>query len=108
MELYAPSLLLFEVANSIWKNPNIPRKTARSLVRLAVKISPTLLNPSEEVAEQTLLLARKTRLTFYDAVYLTLAKSLSFTLVTADQEQLFATNKYTQATYLSRIAYRKL
>ena len=48
VELYAPSLLLFEVANSIWKNSNVTRKIASSLVGLAVRICPTLLNPQQE------------------------------------------------------------
>jgi predicted nucleic acid-binding protein len=103
VKLYAPSLLLFEVANSIWKNPNVLSKTARSLVRLAVRVSPTLLNPQEEVAEQALLLARRTKLTFYDSIYLSLAKSLSLLLITADREQLVAADKYTKAVHLSTI-----
>src|SRR5436309_1860341 len=87
IELYAPSLLIFEVANSIWKNPSVSHRTARSLVRLAVRMSPTLLNPQEDVAEQAMVLARKTKLTFYDSIYLAIAKSLSSVLVTVDQEQ---------------------
>jgi len=108
VELYAPSLLLFEVANSIWNNPNVPGKTAYSLVRLAVRVLPTLLNPQEDVAEQAMLLARRKRLTFYDSVYLALAKSLSLLLITADQEQLVAATKYTKAAHLSTVGELRL
>lgn len=108
MGLYAPSLLLFEVANSIWKNPGLKARTARSLVRLAVRISPSLLNPREEVAEQAMLLAKKAKLTFYDSIYLALAKSLSSLLITADQEQLSAATGYTKAVHLSAIGKLKL
>ena len=108
VDLYAPSLLLFEVANSIWKNPGIKVGTARSLVRLAVRISPSLLNPREEVAEQAILLAKRTRLTFYDSIYLALARSLSFLLITADHGQLSAATGYTKAVHLSTIGKLKL
>ncbi len=102
-ELFAPSLLLFEVANAIWKNPNVDRKTARSLTRLAVRISPSLLNPKEEVAEQAMRLARAQKITFYDAVYPAISKSLSFPLITADREQLTVSQGYTKAMHLSAI-----
>ncbi len=101
VELYAPSLLLFEVANSIWKNPNVTGRVARSLVGLAVRISPTLLNPQEGVAEQAILLARRKKLTFYDSIYLAVAKSLSLLLITADQEQIVAAERYTKVAHLS-------
>ena len=76
-ELFAPSLLLFEVSNSIWKNQNIETRTAISLTRLAARIAPKRVNPSQETAEQAMRLARGKKLTFYDAVYRALSKSLS-------------------------------
>ena len=103
MGLYAPSLLLFEVANSVWRNPGVPLRTSRSLVRLAVRISPTLLNLQESVAEQAMVLARRAKLTFYDSIYLAVAKSLSLVLVTVDRDQLLAANGYTKAVHLSRV-----
>ncbi|MBI2185481.1 MAG: type II toxin-antitoxin system VapC family toxin [Thaumarchaeota archaeon] len=103
LHLRAPSMLPFEVANSIWKNPNISTKVARSLVRLVIRLSPDLMNPREEDSEQAMLLARRTKLTFYDSIYLTLAKSLSSILVTADDEQLSASNGYTKAVHIASI-----
>lgn len=101
VDLCAPSLLLFEVANSIWKNPRVAPRTARSLVRLAVRISPTLLNPQEQVAEEAMVLARRRKITFYDSIYLAVAKSLGVVLLTADREQLSAASGYTKAAHLS-------
>ncbi len=102
-QLYAPSLLLFEVANSIWKNPSIRTKTARSLVRLVIRLAPHLLNPDEEVSEDAISLARRSKLTFYDSIYLAFAKSLSHILVTADRAQLSVAEGYTKAVHLSGI-----
>ena len=108
VHLYAPTLLLFEVANSIWKNPGIKTKTTRSLVRILVRLSPQLVNPNEQVSEEAMLLARRSKLTFYDSVYLALARSLSSILVTADQEQLSVADGYTKAAPLSAISQFKL
>jgi len=91
------------VANSTWKNPGIPNKNSHSLVRLAVRLSPNLLNPREGVAEDAMSLARRRRITFYDSVYLALAKSLSSILITADQEQLAVADGYTEALHLSEL-----
>ena len=108
VHLYAPTLLLLEVANSIRKNPAIRTKTARSVVRLLVRLSPNLLNPDEEVSEKAMMLARISKLTFYDSIYLALAKSLSHILITADQEQLSIADGYTKAIHLSSIRRFKL
>jgi predicted nucleic acid-binding protein len=102
-ELFAPSLLLFEVANSIWRNHNVETGIARSLTRLAVRISPKLLNPTEEVTEQAMQLAKAEKLAFYDAIYPALSKSLSLSLITADREQLTAARGYAKVVHLSAI-----
>ena len=101
MELVAPSHLPFEVANSIWKNPNIRPRHVGTLVRLMVRISPRLKDLSEEVAVKAMSLARRRSLTFYDASYLALARFLACPLVTADREQLEAAVRYATAMHLS-------
>lgn len=100
--------MFFEVANSIWKNPNIPNDVARSLVKTAVNVSPTLVNPRERVVELAMLIARRTALTFYDAVYLALAKSLSLHFITADHKQLSASDTYVKSFHISQLPEIKL
>ncbi len=96
--------MLFEVANSIWKNPNVATDVASALVKLAVRVSPTLVNPEESVVEMAMRVARRTMLTFYDAVYLALARSLSIPLITADRKQLSASDDYAKALPISKFA----
>lgn len=108
VDLCAPDLLFFEVANSIWKNPRIKTKTAVSLVGTLVGLAPRLLNPDVWVAEEAMVLARKSKLTFYDTVYLALARSLSSVLITSDREQLSAAEGYTKALSLSAISQFKV
>lgn len=103
VELFSPSLMLFEVANSIWKNPNTPNDVARALVKAAVSISPNLVTPRARVVGMAMSVARKESITFYDAVYLALAKSLSARLITADQKQLLASGRYVKSIHISQL-----
>jgi len=103
VELLGPSMLPFEVANSIWRNPNLSSKEAVSLVRLLLRLSPRLVGLEEETAKAAMTLARKKRLSFYDASYLALARSLSLPLVTADREQLEAARGFANANHISSV-----
>ncbi len=103
IQLEAPSHLPYEVANSIWKNPNIGTRKAGSLARALVEVSPRLHNITEAAAKQTMLIARRRGVTFYDASYLALAKLLSLPLVTADEAQLRAASGYARASHLSAL-----
>jgi predicted nucleic acid-binding protein len=71
-----------------------------------VKLSPKLVDLSEELARETMSVARKKRMTFYDASYLAVAKHLSHPLVTADKDQLRLAKKYVTALHLSSFGQR--
>jgi predicted nucleic acid-binding protein len=101
IQLEAPSHLPFEVANSIWKNPNIQIRKAGSLAKALVELSPRLHDLTETMAERAMLIARRRQITFYDASYLTLAKVLSIPLITADDDQLRAASGYVASSHLS-------
>ena len=103
IRLFAPSLMIFEVANSIWKNPNTGDDLARSLVKAAMNLSPTLINPTALVVGQAMLVARKATMTFYDAVYLALAKSMSLRLISADHKQLSASSRHVNAVHIAQV-----
>jgi len=103
VELYCPSLVIFEVCNSIWKNPNIDRDQASSLSRLVVRLAPTLLEVGEVQSSETMKLARMSKLTFYDAVYIVLSSYQRCLLVTADQDQLQVSKDYTKSIHISNI-----
>lgn len=60
--LVAPSHLPFEVADSIWKNPNIGVRRAGKLAEVLVAVCPELDNLSEAMAEDSMSIARKRHL----------------------------------------------
>jgi len=102
--LVAPSNLPFEVANSIWKNPNIRVRKAISLAKVLVEVSPKLDNLSSALAERAMSVARRKHLTFYDASYLAHAKILSLPLIASDDDQLRAASGYVRSYHLSSLA----
>lgn len=104
VRLVAPSLIIFEVANSIWKNPGTPDALARSLVKTATNLSPTPVNLSVRLCGQAMQIARKTKTTFYDAIYLAVARTLSLALISADGKQLSASKGYVKSVHVSEIS----
>jgi predicted nucleic acid-binding protein len=104
IDLVAPSHLPFEVANSIWKNPNIGVRRASNLAKVLVEVSPRLQDLSGQMAERTMAIARRKNITFYDAAYIALARFLSIPLITADSDQLRLASGYAKATHLSTFA----
>ena len=101
IQLDAPAHLPFEVANSIWKNPNISVRKAGSLAKVLVEVSPKLHDLTDFLAEQAMSIARRKSVTFCDASYLALAKFLSSRLITVDSHQLRIASGYVAASHLA-------
>ncbi len=102
--LYSPALLIFEVCNAIWKNPNAQPSQAFSLAKLAIRLRPNLIEVGEIDSEEAMVFAKKSKLTFYDSIYITLAKSRKWPLITADKDQLDLGRTYTRTFHISEIS----
>lgn len=87
LTLAAPTHLIYEVGNSIWKNPQLTDKDAANAITALLHMDLELLPPSGERASRTIEIARSRRVSFYDASYLQVAEELETTLLTADEEQ---------------------
>lgn len=85
-ELFAPGLVLFELANIAWKkskrHPDRATEIAAGL-RLALQLD---VRTVEVAHEEVLEVALETGLTAYDASYVWLARSLSVPLATFDSK----------------------
>jgi predicted nucleic acid-binding protein len=103
VELYSPSLLIYEVCNSIWKNPNIDKDKATSLSKLAVRLSPIFLEVRADESSESMNFARKSKLTFYDSIYIVLSKHTKYSLVSADRDQIQASKDYAPSFHISQI-----
>ncbi len=85
-EYVAPDLLFPEAGNAIWKKVRRGDLTTDEGQRLAADLSNVAVEciPMRGLTEDAQALALKTRLTVYDAMYVTLAVRLETQVVTAD------------------------
>jgi predicted nucleic acid-binding protein len=100
LELAAPSHLVYEVGNSIWKNPQLTMDDAREAVASILQLGILLLPPNTSRASRAMQIARLKNTTFYDASYLQAAEELKATLLTADETQARACKDIVQVLRL--------
>jgi predicted nucleic acid-binding protein len=83
--LQAPSLILYEVCNSIWKRRDIPRETAARLAEAAsAYLNNLAVSPSPQTYRRAVSNARIWGITVYDSSYATMTQELKRPLITAD------------------------
>jgi predicted nucleic acid-binding protein len=86
-ELHAPSLMLYEVCNSIQKRRDIPRETAAKLAEAAsTYLNNLAVSPSPQTFRKAVSNARIWDITVYDSSYATMAQELKRPLITADED----------------------
>jgi len=86
VDLEAPSLILYEVGNAIRHHPGATMRECASAVRELRNLGIAIRDLDDAALGDAAKLAFEEKLTFYDAVYLSLAKTTEATLITADKE----------------------
>ncbi len=87
VELQAPSLILYEVCNTISKRKDIARETAAKLAEAASSyLSNLVVSPSPQTYGRAVSNARIWDITVYDSSYATMAQELKRPLITADED----------------------
>ena len=90
LDLVAPTHIIYEVGNSIWKNRQLTDQDASDAIISILRLGIELLPPSVERVGRAMKIARLRRTTFYDSVYLQIAEELNAALLTADKHQATA------------------
>lgn len=83
----APTLLTYEIGNTLWKEATLYRHLTREKTQRLLHLYRNLLelmNLREPEPSRTLELAHSHGITYYDASYLALAEQTEAELVTAD------------------------
>ena len=82
IELYAPDLLIYEVANVLRYRPDMTEEAhaMNSLFKLQLNLIP----PSSNVISEATKKAKVLNLSTYDACYVVIAETLATNLITAD------------------------
>jgi predicted nucleic acid-binding protein len=84
IELTAPYLLSYEVANALRYNPDFGAEDVRSAVKDLTDMQMTLKLLDEQQVHTAIEVAFKYGITFYDATYFALAKEEDIKFYTAD------------------------
>jgi predicted nucleic acid-binding protein len=86
-EMFAPSLMIHEVANSLWKAIRLKRITLEDALRAMKDLDDLQINLQEQYwteASSELAIANKFGITTYDAAYLSLSEKMNAPVITAD------------------------
>ncbi len=100
IEFHAPSHIVFETCNAVWKNPNVTDADALKLAKEVIVLKPEILELDQEMTEEAMRLARLENISFYDVTYVAIAKKLAFALITADDEQYEIAKRYVKCRHL--------
>lgn len=84
--LVAPDLIVYEVSNALLHNPTFSAPDVQRSVERLYELELELIAPPVEVMTAAVAVAKARRLTFYDAVYVQLARHLELPLYTADRK----------------------
>ena len=85
ISLVAPRLLIYEMGNVLTLNTNLNSKEISDALRSLVDIGLEIYVMGFDELEMATKISRKFNITFYDAVFASLAKILDTKLVTADK-----------------------
>ena len=87
INLKAPSLLIYEIGNVIWKRKDIPIELAIELTEKAMEyLKEIIVDIDPKTAKKAMKIAREENISFYDAAYIALSEEKREHLVTADKK----------------------
>jgi predicted nucleic acid-binding protein len=92
----APELVIYEVANAIWKHEHLLKDLENGKPYLSIFFGLidagqiTVLSPSEELIQESYAIAQRNKITLNDAVFIALATKLKLTLRSYDRAQIRA------------------
>ncbi|MEM2446306.1 MAG: type II toxin-antitoxin system VapC family toxin [Thermoproteota archaeon] len=107
VKLYAPSILIYELNNSLWKAVRrslMSVDTALACVEAFSKISPELIQLDLSRQLEALKIASEEDVSFYDSAYIVTARATSSTLVSADSDMISVARKYVSVTPVSDLS----
>lgn len=100
IDLAAPVHIVYEVGNSVWKNPQLSSQEASAAIVSILQLGIELLPPNAKRSSRAMEIARQRNTTFYDAAYLQAAEELKASLLTADADQAAAGKGITKVIHL--------
>lgn len=104
--LYAPTILLYELNNSLWKAVKrglMSVGAATDCVEAFSKVSPELLTLNLDGQLEALRTAVEEGISFYDSAYIVTTRTTASTLVSADSDLVSVARKYVKAILVDEL-----
>jgi predicted nucleic acid-binding protein len=102
LKISVPELLLYEIANVLRYKPDLSEQDVERAVWSVLEMEITEPIPPS-ILLSAISLAYKHNITYYDAIYLSLAKELGYSFVTADRALYERTERMSFVYLLSQI-----
>ena len=103
VELTAPDLIVYEVANALNYNPRVSNEQLTGRIQDLFDYDLDIVPPSPEYSARTVRTARELSVSVYDASYVALSDILATNLVTADRKLHDKISKKRQSYLLREI-----
>ena len=84
--LAAPDLLIYETANVLLRSRGFSLAETKECIHQLYDLNLDIIAPTPDLVMSTIALSSQKGITFYDALYVELAKQLGFKCITADQK----------------------
>jgi len=101
--IYAPGILIFEVASALSKLVKlriISKDYSFAVLGKLAKVPFALIDLANEELVETLAKSIESKITFYDALYITVSEKTHTMLVTADEDMVKKAGTYTKVTHI--------
>jgi predicted nucleic acid-binding protein len=105
LNLTAPDLIVYEVANALNYHPKLTEADLDASLKELLELDLDLIPPSREFSSQTVRTARKLEISVYDASYIALSDIIATNVVTADRKLHEKISKRRQSYLLGEMGH---
>jgi predicted nucleic acid-binding protein len=94
IEIIVPDLLFLEVLNTFLTKKNFTKEDIAAIKESLIKMDMKVVYPESRLMEEIIGIAKKNKLTYYDALYIAVAGASDATLYTEDMEIVACSKDY--------------
>jgi len=94
IEVTVPDLFFFETMNALLKKDGFTNEIIHFSLETLYRMNLNIIYPDKEIIGNTIDIAKKSKLTFYDSLYMAVAMSRQALLITEDLEMLQSSNSF--------------
>jgi predicted nucleic acid-binding protein len=105
IEVTVPDLFFFETMNALLKKKSFTGEIIHFSLETLYRMNLNIIYPDKEIIDSTIDIAGKSKLTFYDSLYIATAMSRQALLITEDQAMLQSSNSFSFIRSLGKFSF---